>query len=85
MKVPPLSPDRHFNKQTFFSTTQSPLTNLYTSLNFIKLRVYPSIVSVKTNNTTDMGAIDELGLKPGVITGDDVLHVLFLQSELLIN
>jgi hypothetical protein len=22
-----------------------------------------------------MGAIDELGLKPGVITGDDVLHV----------
>jgi hypothetical protein len=25
-----------------------------------------------------MGAIDELGLKPGVIYGDDVLHVLFL-------
>jgi len=23
-----------------------------------------------------MGVISELGLKPGVITGDDVLHVL---------
>jgi hypothetical protein len=24
----------------------------------------------------DMGAIEELGLKPGVIYGDDVLHVI---------
>lgn len=25
-----------------------------------------------------MGAMEELGLKPGVITGDDVLHVALL-------
>jgi len=31
----------------------------------------------------DMGLIDELGLKPGVITGDDVLHVLLPPTELL--
>jgi hypothetical protein len=40
---------------------------------------------VNADNTIEMGAMEELGLKPGVITGDDVLHVLFLQSELLMN
>lgn len=28
-----------------------------------------------------MGAMQELGLKPGVITGDDVLHVVFPLSD----
>jgi hypothetical protein len=32
-----------------------------------------------------MGAINELGLKPGVITGDDVLHVLPLCSVLSVT
>jgi hypothetical protein len=28
-----------------------------------------------------MGAMQELGLKPGVITGDDVLHVVLPLSD----
>lgn len=32
-----------------------------------------------------MGATEELGLKPGVITGDDVLRVAFPKSDCLRN
>ena len=81
----PLSPDRHFTELTFSQTTQSSKQTLRYPSNSFKLRVYPSIVAENTDHTIDMGAIDELGLKPGVITGDDVLHVIFLQSELLMD
>jgi hypothetical protein len=50
-------------------------------LKTIEPRVLPSIGHVKAENTRDMGATEELGLKPGVITGDDVLHVTFPKSD----